>query len=49
MSTGVHVVSHTHWDRECYLYFQEHRARLVEMLKKALKNLKENSSKSFMF
>ena len=25
----LHVVAHSHWDREWYLPFQEHRHRLV--------------------
>ena len=32
MATTVHVVPHTHWDREWYLPFQTFRARLVELL-----------------
>ncbi|MGH3666583.1 MAG: alpha-mannosidase, partial [Egibacteraceae bacterium] len=32
MTTTVHVVPHTHWDREWYLPFQTFRARLVELL-----------------
>ncbi len=30
--TKMLVVSHTHWDREWYLSFQQFRARLVEMM-----------------
>ena len=35
MST-IHVVSHTHWDREWYLTFQQFRFRLVEMMDQLL-------------
>ena len=28
----IHVLSHTHWDREWYLPFQQFRVRLVEQL-----------------
>lgn len=28
----LHVVSHTHWDREWYLTFQQFRARLVDLI-----------------
>jgi alpha-mannosidase len=28
----VHVIAHTHWDREWYMPFELHRARLVELL-----------------
>jgi mannosylglycerate hydrolase len=32
----IHVVSHTHWDREWYLTFQQFRFRLVEMMDQLL-------------
>lgn len=32
MSHVMHVVSHTHWDREWYLPFQRFRMRLVDMM-----------------
>lgn len=49
MPTRIHVVSHTHWDREWYLSFQEYRARLVRVMEKALNLLEENPEfKSFM-
>jgi alpha-mannosidase len=32
----IHVVSHTHWDREWYLTFQQFRFRLVHMLDQLL-------------
>lgn len=28
----LHVISHTHWDREWYLSFQDFRARLVDLI-----------------
>ncbi|MBM3499195.1 MAG: hypothetical protein FJX74_11050 [Armatimonadetes bacterium] len=28
----LHVISHTHWDREWYLTFQQFRARLVDLI-----------------
>ena len=28
----VHVISHSHWDREWYLPWEEHRMRLVELI-----------------
>ncbi|MCZ8511824.1 alpha-mannosidase [Paenibacillus filicis] len=30
--TTVHVISHSHWDREWYLPFEQHRARLVQLM-----------------
>lgn len=32
MSYTMHVVSHTHWDREWYLTFQQFRLRLVDLI-----------------
>lgn len=31
MKKTVHIISHSHWDREWYLSFEEHRMRLVEL------------------
>ena len=28
----VHVISHSHWDREWYMPFEKHRARLVRLI-----------------
>ena len=32
MKTTVHIVSHSHWDREWYLPFEKHRMHLVELV-----------------
>ena len=40
----VHVVSHTHWDREWYLPFQQYWHRLVDMIDNLLKLLEEKPS-----
>ena len=34
--TQVHAVSHTHWDREWYLTFEEYRLRLVDLVDRVL-------------
>lgn len=31
MKKNVHVISHSHWDREWYMPFEHHRYRLVEL------------------
>ena len=31
MKNKIFIVSHTHWDREWYMSFESHRARLVEL------------------
>lgn len=44
-----YVISHTHWDREWYLTFQEYRMRLVKVLDRVIKYLKEEPEfKHFM-
>lgn len=32
MRKTVHIISHSHWDREWYLPFEKHRMRLIELL-----------------
>ncbi|HZP80020.1 MAG TPA: glycosyl hydrolase-related protein [Chthonomonadaceae bacterium] len=36
MAHTLHVVSHTHWDREWYLTFQQFRMRLVDLIDNVL-------------
>jgi len=40
----MHVVAHSHWDREWYLPFQEHRRRLVALLDEVLNLLERDPS-----
>jgi mannosylglycerate hydrolase len=45
----VHIISHTHWDREWYLTFQQFRLKLVHLIDKLLDILDEDPEfKSFM-
>lgn len=39
MSKTLHFISHTHWDREWYLNFEDHRMRLVEVIDELLDTL----------
>ncbi len=32
MKKVLHIISHTHWDREWYMSFEQHRMRLVELM-----------------
>lgn len=32
MKTTVHIISHSHWDREWYMAFEKHRMKLVELI-----------------
>src|SRR5688500_2440448 len=43
----VHVVPHTHWDREWYLTFEEFRERLVETLDRVLELVEEGTYPHF--
>jgi mannosylglycerate hydrolase len=46
---NLHLVSHTHWDREWYLTFQQFRLKLVKMLDNLLELLENDSDfKHFM-
>ncbi|MDI6783838.1 MAG: glycoside hydrolase family 38 C-terminal domain-containing protein [bacterium] len=38
----AHVVSHTHWDREWYLTFQQYRMRLVDVIDQVIDLLENN-------
>lgn len=40
----VHIVPHAHWDREWYMPFELHRARLVENLDRVLALLERDSA-----
>lgn len=48
MKTTVHIISHSHWDREWYLAFEQHRMKLVELIDQTMELLEKDSSfKSF--
>ena len=32
MKTTVHIISHSHWDREWYQSFESHRMKLIELV-----------------
>ena len=36
MKTTVHIISHSHWDREWYLPFEKHRVKLIELMDNAM-------------
>ena len=45
----LHVISHTHWDREWYLTFQQFRLKLVHLIDKLLDILEADPNfKTFM-
>lgn len=44
MKTTVHIISHSHWDREWYMAFEKHRMKLVELLDTASDLLENNEN-----
>jgi alpha-mannosidase len=44
MPHTLHVISHTHWDREWYLTFQQFRLRLVDLIDHVLKIVDQDPS-----
>ena len=42
MTTTVHVISHTHWDREWYRTFEQYRARLVDLVDAVLARMERD-------
>lgn len=47
MKTTVHVIPHSHWDREWYIPFEHHRARLVALLDSVLELLESDEYSSY--
>ncbi len=48
MKKNVHVISHSHWDREWYMPFEYHRARLVKLIDDCMELFEEDKDfKSF--
>jgi alpha-mannosidase len=48
MKTHVHVISHTHWDREWYLPYEKHHLRLIRLMDSVLELLdRDPEFKSF--
>ncbi len=48
MTSGVIIVSHTHWDREWYRTFEAFRARLVDTVDRVLDQLDEDPGWRFL-
>lgn len=46
-STQVHVISHTHWDREWYLTREEYRLRLVDLVDGVLDRMDRDDAFTF--
>ena len=42
MKKTLHIIPHSHWDREWYMPFEKHRARLVDLLDTLIRVMEEN-------
>lgn len=42
MRKTVHIISHSHWDREWYLPFEQHRLKLVELIDTTLELFRQD-------
>ncbi|MBQ4111594.1 MAG: alpha-mannosidase [Clostridia bacterium] len=42
MKKTLHVIPHSHWDREWYLPFEKHRVRLVELFDALIDTMEQN-------
>lgn len=42
MKKILHIIPHSHWDREWYMPFEKHRIRLVELLDDLIKTMEDN-------
>lgn len=43
MKKILHIVPHTHWDREWYMSFEKHRMRLVELLDELIEKMEQDA------
>lgn len=50
MKKNAHIITHTHWDREWYMPFEYHRARLIDLVDGVMRHLEEDKEfKTFHF
>ncbi len=42
MKKVLHIISHTHWDREWYMSFEQHRMRLVELIDSLIEKMEND-------
>ncbi len=47
MKKTLHVIPHSHWDREWYLPFEKHRVRLVELFDRLIQVMEENEDYTY--
>ncbi|MCI9335921.1 MAG: alpha-mannosidase [Lachnospiraceae bacterium] len=44
MKTIVHVISHSHWDREWYMAFEQHRIKLVDLIDQSMELFEKDAA-----
>ena len=50
MKKNAHIITHAHWDREWYMPFEYHRARLIDLVDGVMRHLEEdNEFRTFHF
>ena len=47
MKKTLHIIPHSHWDREWYLPFDKHRVYLVELFDNLIKVMEENEDYTY--
>ncbi len=44
MKKTLHLISHTHWDREWYMSFEQHRMKLVELMDCLIEKMEQDEN-----
>lgn len=44
MKTVVHIISHSHWDREWYMAFEQHRIKLVDLIDQSMELFEKDAA-----
>ncbi len=47
MKKTLHIIPHSHWDREWYLPFEKHRVRLVQLFDDLIRVMEENEDYTY--
>ncbi len=47
MKKTLHIIPHSHWDREWYLPFEKHRVRLVELFDRLIEVMEQNEDYTY--
>ena len=47
MKEIIHVVPHSHWDREWYMSFEKHRFRLIKLMDALIEKMEQDPEYKF--